>query len=346
VIDPDRFRVAILIVSFRNPLDMQACLTALSRLAAEPRFDIFVCENGGRDSFRQLCDALTGPQGPCTEVLAGKQPDSLAIPSGRVAEVKCLALKDRSSLVWIGCATDNLGYAGGVNVWIDRLLPVAGWEAIWVLNPDAEPEPDALRALVARATAGNKGMVGSTIVPSSDRNHVHCRAGHRWRKLRTSLALIGLGEPVNGPTDIQAVEAMLDCIAGGSMYVTRSCLEEIGPMDERFFLFFEDTDWSVRARGHGLGYAPDSIVVHQGGTTIGSTRLRAQRSRLAVYLESRNHIHFVRMHWRRYLPVAIIQGCIYATTFLFARSPRNFMAAMEGLWAGMKGETGPPKFHH
>lgn len=343
MIDPDRFRVAILIVSFRNPHDVQACLTALSRSTAE-RFDIFVCENGGSESFHKLCDTLMGPQGPCITVSDDLQ-DPLVSSSGRLVDVKCLALKDRPSRVWIGCAAQNLGYAGGINVWIDRLLPISDWEGIWVLNPDAEPEPGALRALVERAVAGNKGMVGSTIVPSVNRNFVHCRAGHRWRKLRTNLALIGLGEPVNGPIDLQAIEAALDCIAGGSMYVTRACLEKIGPMDERFFLFYEDADWSIRAKKHGLGYARDSIVPHTGGTTIGSAGGRAERSRLSVYLESRNHLHFVRMHWHRYLPLAIFMGFLYATAYLFALSPRNFKAAVEGLVAGMKGETGLPRFH-
>ena len=345
MIDPDRFRVAILIVGFRNPQDVQACLTALSRSTAEPGFDIYVCENGGSESFHELYDALMGPQGPCITV-SDDLPDSLASASGRLVEVKCLALKDRPSRVWIGCAAKNLGYAGGINVWIDRLLPISGWEGIWILNPDAEPEPGALRALVERAVAGNKGMVGSTIVPSVSSNYVYCRAGHRWRKLRTNLALIGLGEPVNGPIDLQAIEAALDCIAGGSMYVTRACLEKIGPMDERFFLFYEDADWSIRAKQHGLGYARDSIVLHKGGTTIGSARLRPERSRLSVYLESRNHLHFVRMHWHRYLPFAIVQGCIDAIRYLFALSPKNFMAAVDGLLAGMKGETGMPTFHH
>ncbi|TMJ54256.1 MAG: glycosyltransferase family 2 protein [Alphaproteobacteria bacterium] len=342
--DSDHFRVAILIVSFRNPQDVQACLTALSRSTAEPRFDIFVCENGGSESFHELCDTLMGPQGPCITV-SDDLPVSRVSASARLMEVKCLALKDHPSRVWIGCAAQNLGYAGGVNVWIDRLLTISGWEGIWILNPDAEPEPGALRALVERAVAGNKGMVGSTIVPSANRSYVHCRAGHRWRKLRTNLALIGLGEPVNRPIDLQAIEAALDCIAGGSMYVTRACLEKTGPMDERFFLFYEDADWSIRAKKHGLGYARDSIVAHRGGTTIGSARLRAERSRLSVYLESRNHLHFVRMHWHRYLPVAIFLGCVYATIYLFALAPKNFKTAMDGLWAGIKGETGPPTFY-
>jgi N-acetylglucosaminyl-diphospho-decaprenol L-rhamnosyltransferase len=326
---------------------VQACLTALSRSTrstAESRFDIFVCENGGNEAFDALCDALMGPQGPCITV-SDDLPDSLVSSSARLVEVKCLALKDRPSWVWFGCAAENLGYAGRINVWIDRLLPISGWEGLWILNPDAEPEPGALRALVERAVAGNKGMVGSTIMPSVNSNYVHCRAGHRWRKLRTNLAPIGFGEPVNGSIDLRAIEADLDCISGGSMYVTRACPEKIGPMDERFFLFYEDADWSIRAKKHGLGYARDSIVPHTGGTTIGLARLRAERSRLSVYLESRNHLHFVRMHWHRYFPVAILLGCVDATTYLFALSPKNFKAAVDGLLAGMKGEIGPPKFH-
>jgi hypothetical protein len=51
------------------------------------------------------------------------------------------------------------------------------------------------------------------------------------------------------------------------------------------------------------------------------------------------------MHWHRYFPVAILLGCVEAITYLFALSPKNFKAAVDGLWAGMKGETGMPKFH-
>jgi hypothetical protein len=52
------------------------------------------------------------------------------------------------------------------------------------------------------------------------------------------------------------------------------------------------------------------------------------------------------MHWHRYLPFAILQGCIDAIRYLFALSPKNFKAAVDGLLAGMKGETGVPTFHH
>ena len=185
-------------------------------------------------------------------------------------------------------------------------------------------------------------MVGSTILPSDDCKFIHCRGGHHWRKFKTSTAIVGFRDPVNGPINLPAIESALDCISGASMYVTRACLEKIGLMDERFFLYYEDADWSMRAKGQGLGYARDSIVRHTGGTTIGSARLRAERSQLSVYLESRNRIHFVRMYWWPFLPLAYAVGLAYAAAYLFARSPRSFSTALNGLFAAMRGETGPP----
>jgi len=344
VIGPDDCRVAILIVGFRNPHDVQTCISALASSSQEPLFDIFVCENGGTEAFHRLCEALAAPQGPCIPI-GSELPDAHWSPSGRLVEIECFALKHRASRVWIGCAEHNLGYAGGVNAWIERLLPISQFQGLWILNPDADPHPHALQALVERSVVANKGMVGSTIVSSDNRDYVYCRAGHHWRKLRTSLALIGLGQSVETPIDLPAIEAALDCIAGTSMYVTRACVEKIGLMDERFFLYYEDADWSFRAKIHGLGYAPDSIIPHRGGTTIGSARPRAKRSHLSVYLESRNHLHFVRMHYSGYLPFALIFGCLDALLYLLVRSPKNARAAVEGMLAGIRGETGQPRFH-
>lgn len=336
-------KVAILIVGFRNPTDICECLTALSRGTNEASFDIFICENGGVELFRDLCGALLASQGPCITV-SDPPPYSFTVSSERLVDIKCLALKGRSSRVWIGCAAQNLGYAGGANVWIERLLHIPGWQGLWILNPDTEPEAGALDALIKRAVAGNKGIVGSTILPFHDREHVHCRAGHRWRKPMSKLAVIGRGDPVHGAIDLQAIEATLDCISGASMYVTRTCLEKIGPMDERFFLYYEDVDWSFRAKdnGYDLGYASDSLIPHKGGTTIGSAGPRAKRSPLSAYLESRNRIGFVRVHFRRFLPLASVMGFLFAVEYLLVGSLQNFNAALDGLWAGLKGETGQP----
>lgn len=339
--EPRSFRVAILIVGFRNSSDLQSCISSLARSNDEPPFDIFVCENGGRNAFDRLCQSLDDPGGVCIPE-APRPADTFS--SSRLVETRCFAIKNRDSRLLISLAERNLGYAGGVNVLLEQSLSMPDYSGVWVLNPDADPDPSALKALVEHSVVAKKGMVGSTIVSADDRDHVYCRAGHRWRKWRTSLALIGLGESTKTPVEPNAVEAILDGIAGASMYVTRECADKIGPMDERFFLYYEDADWSLRASKHGLGYAPDSIVPHRGGTTIGSARRRAERSRLSVYLESRNHLHFVRMHWFKYLPLAVAAGILDAVLFLVVGSPRNAKAAIDGALAGIRGETGQPRF--
>lgn len=342
VSDQAGHRVAILIVGFRNPHDVGACLAALSCAMAQPSFDIFICENGGHESFDELYATLVDRQGLCTAAYEDL-PEWRISPSERLQDVRCLALKGRSSRVWIGCARENLGYAGGINVWINELMHLQNWDGIWILNPDCEPEPGALSALVTRAINGNKGMVGSTLMSFEDRDHVHCRGGLRWRSLMMRPRIVGFRQPRQSPIDLSAIEAALDFISGASMYVTRACLAEIGPMDERFFLYYEDADWSVRAKPYGLGYASDSVVLHKGGTTIGSAGPRAHRSRLAVYLQNRNCIHFVRQHFPSLLPVAGILWFLYAFEYLFAGSLQNYKTAIEGLLAGLRGETGRPQ---
>jgi hypothetical protein len=333
--------VAILIVGFRNPVDVCACLAALSHASKEPSFDIFICENGGPDAFRDLCARLESPIGPCTAT-ADELSKSLFSTATQLVDIRCLALKGRSSRVWIGVAERNLGYAGGLNVWLRSLMRAPDWVGVWVLNPDSEPEPTALGALVERSVTGGKGMVGSTIVPLENRDVVHCRGGHRWRKFRSKSAIIGFHEGVNQTVNLHAIESTLDSISGASIYVARSCLEKIGFMDERYFLYYEDADWSLRAKPYGLGYASASVVPHKGGTTIGSARHRAERSWLASYLESRNRILFVRQHWPQFLPFTIIFSVLYALEYLFVGSLQNFSGALKGLVAGLRGETGEP----
>jgi GT2 family glycosyltransferase len=126
------------------------------------------------------------------------------------------------------------------------------------------------------------------------------------------------------------------------MYVTRECVEQIGPMEERFFLFYEDVDWGMRAKRYGLGYASQSLVPHYYSTTIKSSHRRAMRSWLSVYLENRNRIHFIRIYFPRYLVLATVLSFLYAAEYLLVRSPRNFKGAIQGLVAGLRGEIGPP----
>jgi N-acetylglucosaminyl-diphospho-decaprenol L-rhamnosyltransferase len=335
--------VAVLIVGFRNSDDIATCLAALSRPKSSPSFDVFICENGGPEAYNRLIRDLLAEQGPCLR----REPFGISIDPGenRFTHVQRLRLRVGSSNVWIGCATGNLGYAGGINAWLIPLSRIGGWRGVWILNPDTQPAESALAALFERAESGGKAMVGSTILDSDELEHVRFRGGLSWQKIAARDVAIGLGERLDAAPNIAAVEDAMASPSGASMYVARWCIETIGPMDESYFLFYEDLDWGIRAKHLGLGYASDSIVVHKRGTTTGSARNAAAIPKLSVYLQHRNGIHFVRRHFPWALPVRVAVSLLHAVRFLMRQAPNNALAAIEGLVAGLKGEVGRPSWH-
>ncbi len=335
--------VPIIIVGFRNSGDIKDCLTALSRATAEPNFDVFICENGGTAAYEHLIEELSGADGPCE--LTQEYASWNRSQSSRLVDTRHLRFRTRTSNVWVGCAQDNLGYAGGINVWLHHLLQVPGWKGVWILNPDTEPESTALMALIERAESGGKGMVGSTILDAGETDHIRFRGGIHWQRFAARGVAIGLGDRLDGPHDLPAIESAMASPSGSSMYVTRPCIETVGAMDESYFLFFEDLDWGMRAKASGLGYASKSVVGHKRGTSTGSAGKPAAISRLAVYLEHRNGIHFVRKHFPRTLPVRVVVSFLYAIRFLIIGAPRNFLVTLEGVFAGLRGETGRPRWH-
>jgi N-acetylglucosaminyl-diphospho-decaprenol L-rhamnosyltransferase len=104
-------------------------------------------------------------------------------------------------------------------------------------------------------------------------------------------------------------------------------------------------DWGLKAKSLGLGYASASIVAHKRGTTTGSSSRSGSLSRLSVYLQHRNAIHFVRKHFPWTLPLRVCVSLLYAFRFLLRQAPQSSLATLEGIVAGLKGETGQPAWH-
>jgi N-acetylglucosaminyl-diphospho-decaprenol L-rhamnosyltransferase len=328
----------VIIVGYRNPNDVAECLKALGASAVFPKFDVYICENGGSSAFDALVTTLRSADGPCSGSVPVNIPDRIP----RFSRVSSLNLHNRRELVRIAEAEENLGYAGAINAWLGILLQVPSWPALWILNPDTQPDAHALAELVAWSRERRIGMVGSRIISPSQPQLVHSR-GLRWRRLLASTKAVEYQAPAAIEPDPDAVEALIDAPSGASLYVTRSCLDRIGLMDERYFLYFEDLDWGYRAKKScGVGYAHRSIVRHHGGTTIGSAPTRASSSPLSVYLEFRNRIHFVRKHHIAWLPwtfaVLLLRPLEYGMVGAFG----NMVAAFRGVMAALFGEVGRP----
>ena len=62
------------------------------------------------------------------------------------------------------------------------------------------------------------------------------------------------------------------------MLSSRVFLEDVGLMEESYFLYFEELDWAMRAKkAFKLGYARESVVYHKEGASIGTHSNRANR---------------------------------------------------------------------
>ena len=330
-------RVAIIIVGFRNAADISNCLTYLDR-QTHTAFTVHICENGGREAYRRLVAILPNAQGPSTKAdgKAGVEPNAPSILQTTEAALPTTGLP-----VFLHEASGNLGYAGAINLCLRLLAPRDDWDAVWVLNPDTEPAPEALAALIEYGARGAYGIVGSRLL-LKETGRVQLYGG-RWRKWIARGYNIGRAAPADAVPDVEAIEREMTYVVGASMFVTRRFIETVGPMEEGYFLYNEEVDWCHRRGAFQLGYAHASVVYHQQGTAIGSHRTRAGTSPLSVYLIERNKILFTQRFYPRVFPAIALVALALTAQYMTEGAFRNFVVALRGWWAGVRGERGEPR---
>lgn len=298
--------VAVCIVGFRNAEEVAACIAAIGR-STHADYEVVICENGGAPAEAALRAALA------------------PLPGGQTVTV-------------VG-APDNPGYAGGVNRCLAGTPNADAW---WVVNPDAEPEPQAMAALVARLSKGDVAAAGGTLYHPGGRVQAH---GGHWRDWLARPESIGHGSPLATPADPAAIEAGTDYILGASMMIDRTFLDRVGPMREDYFLYGEEVEWFLRARALGLklGFAPEARVQHGQGGTTGSAAAHHQRGRLPIYLDERNKLHIVRDTGAyRLVTAAPAAFALLALRYARRGAWKQWRYGVAGWWAGLKGERGKP----
>ncbi|WP_051361086.1 glycosyltransferase family 2 protein [Desulfuromonas sp. TF] len=210
---------------------------------------------------------------------------------------------DEAKLVLIRTG-GNLGFAGGNNVGLRYFLSREDSDYIWLLNNDTVIAPGALDALLIRMSERpDAGICGSTLLRYDVPEQVQARGGGwycKWIGLPWHLGQLGrAGDRV----DVGRIERRMNYVVGASLFVSRSMLEKVGLMCEDYFLFFEDTDWSLRIRGRfALAYAIESRVYHKVGRSIGTSSLPSRKSYICDYYNMRNRLLFTRRYFPAVLP--------------------------------------------
>lgn len=189
---------------------------------------------------------------------------------------------------------DNQGFAAANN----QAAGLANGRYLLLLNPDTEVRPGAIESMINFADGNrNVAAVGPRLLNPDGTTQRSCWRGYPG----ITTALIDAfylwkipGLPIVRNTELSAVQLRettdVDHILGAGMLIPRDFWEEIGPLDDRYFLFLEETEWCRRAKSSGrrIVYLPNAEVIH-----YGQHSMRQQPSRNLPHLY-RSYCRFYR----------------------------------------------------
>ena len=296
-------RCAILLVNWNGWADTIECLESLFRLDHE-NFRVIICDNGSEDNSLALIkawadgelDLLLSCGSPHKSLVS--PPVHKKIPYVVYARQEAEVGGDPTSdphLVLID-NQENLGFAGGNNVGLRYLAARGDYDFVWLLNNDTVVAPDALNALVGRmAEKPAAGICGSTLLHYHKPERVQVCGGAYYCSWLGLPWHFGQLRDRDAPVSVELIEKLADYIVGASMLVSRAFIEQVGLMCEDYFLYYEEIDWAIRARGaFTLTYAADSYVYHKVGAAIGTSTDPRKKTPICDYYAIRNRILLTR----------------------------------------------------
>ena len=238
-------KVAVVIVNYKTPGLVVDCLVSLKESARDLDLSVFIG------------DAASG--------------------DGSVGFISDFI--ERENLTWASCFAigRNGGFAYGNNAVTTRcILPDPAFSYVYFLNPDTYIRPGAVEALFSfLETHPEVGIAGSRLenFDGSPRSYAF-RAPEPWREFFRGARLKALNRLIpKAAVTIEDVHAaqQVDWVTGASFMVRRNVLDDIGLMDDSYFLYFEETDLMTRARaaGYAVWHVADSCVVHLAGQSTG-----------------------------------------------------------------------------
>jgi GT2 family glycosyltransferase len=215
---------------------------------------------------------------------------------------------------------ENVGFAKAVN----QGISVARGEYFLVMNPDCTLQPDTVRTALAVIQASPDAALAGCMLLNIDGTE---QAGARryfptpWRALVQVLRLHRFARlhprfhcflMNRDPVPSRPVE--VDAISGAFMLARRSAIEQVGMLDEGYFMHCEDLDWCVRfgQAGWKVLFVPQAQAVHKRG--------RSSRSRpIQVELyKHRGMIRYYRKFLRHSYPEIMLWGVTIAVWVRFA----------------------------
>ena len=240
--------LSVIIVSWNGCELLSRCLSSLESQFREMNMEILVIDNASADNSVQMI-------------------------ADRFPNVKLIA------------NDENRGFAAANN----QAAALCRGRFLLLLNPDTEMLPGVLRQLVTYADCHSDiGVLGPRLLNQDGSIQRSCWRGYPgitaawvdalylWKMPWLPLAR----NSEYAPDELQDT-LDVDHLLGACLLINRSAWDDVGPLDERYFLFLEETEWCRRAkyRGWRVVHYPHAAIVHHGQHSM-----RQQPSRNLPYL--------------------------------------------------------------
>ena len=225
----------------------------------------------------------------------------------------------------------NIGAPAAYNQGIKEANP--NYDYIWKLDNDIELDSDSLIELVKVAiTDKNIAAVGGKVYLYSEPNVIQ-QIGSILSPL--SSCSIGRLEVDNGQYDkCQLVDAPNGCM----LLVKKQAIEDIGLMDERFFLFRDDFDWLLRMKNKGY----INLYVYRAKCWHKTERVLKQLTPQRIYYENRNRIYLVKKNFPFFIFLLFLLKYFFYTLpkiigglFIKRKQPDLILPLVKGIIEGI-----------
>jgi hypothetical protein len=263
------------IVNWNTRELLAECLTSLYDTITDPTFDVWVVDNASTDGS--------------VEMVRNDFPGVHLIVNAH-----------------------NEGFARANNLAMAR----SRGRYLLLFNSDALALPGAVQALVRLADAEPRaGIIGARLLNPDGSFQASYTPFPSLRQ--EFLILTGLGRllhgrqyPSRGPEEHKGPQ-VVDYVEGACLLVRRQAMEEVGGLDEGYFMYAEEVDWcyTMKRAGWQVWYQPAARIIHLGG---GSSRQRRTQREADLY---RSRVRFFRKHYGDTAATGL-KMLIYALTVL------------------------------
>lgn len=182
---------------------------------------------------------------------------------------------------------DNVGVAKGNNQGVAAAIK-DGCQSILLINNDTEFESSLIEKLVDGLSRFNCDLIVPKMLYHDNPNIIWCAGGH-FSPWKAYLHITeGEGEEDKGQYD---VPRQINCAPTCCMLITIRAFESIGMMDEKYFVYYDDTDFCLRAlkAGFKMYFLPSAILTHKVSSLTGGST-----SKFAIRYITRNLVYYIR----------------------------------------------------